>query len=83
MDTVFKGEHLLPGQIGQFFIVLSFGAALLSFLSYYFSTKDDAGKADSSWQLWGRIGFYINSISILGMGVCLFYVIYNHYFEYH
>ncbi|MEN0052713.1 MAG: cytochrome c biogenesis protein CcsA [Mucilaginibacter sp.] len=83
MDTVFKGEHLLPGQIGQFFIVLSFGAALLSFLSYYFATKDDAGKADSSWQLWGRIGFFISSISILGMGVCLFYVIYNHYFEYH
>ena len=83
MDTVFKGEHLLPGQIGQFFIVLSFGAALLSFLSYYFSTKDDAGKADSSWQRLGRIGFYISSLSILGMGVCLFYVIYNHYFEYH
>ncbi|WPU96573.1 cytochrome c biogenesis protein CcsA [Mucilaginibacter sabulilitoris] len=83
MDTVFKGEHLLPGQIGQFFIVLSFGAALLSFISYYFATTDDKGKADSSWQRFGRIGFYINSISILGMGTCLFYVIYNHYFEYH
>jgi cytochrome c-type biogenesis protein CcmF len=83
MDTVFKGEHLLPGQIGQFFIVLSFGAALLSFISYYFATTEDAGKNDSSWQRLGRIGFYINSVSILGMGVCLFYVIYNHYFEYH
>ncbi|MGN8072041.1 cytochrome c biogenesis protein CcsA [Mucilaginibacter sp. SG564] len=83
MDTVFKGEHLLPGQIGQFFIVLSFGAALISFISYYFATTEDAGKNDSSWQRMGRIGFYVNSISILGMGVCLFYVIYNHYFEYH
>ncbi|MEZ2338242.1 cytochrome c biogenesis protein CcsA [Mucilaginibacter sp. RCC_168] len=83
MDTVFKGEHLLPGQIGQFFIVLSFGAALLSFISYYFATTEDAGKNASSWQRMGRIGFYINSISILGMGTCLFYVIYNHYFEYH
>ncbi|MBB6130476.1 cytochrome c biogenesis protein CcsA [Mucilaginibacter lappiensis] len=83
MDTVFKGEHLLPGQIGQFFIVLSFGAALISFISYYFATTEDAGKNDSSWQRLGRIGFYINSISILGMGTCLFYVIYNHYFEYH
>jgi len=83
MNTVFKGEHLLPGQIGQFFIVLSFGAALLSFISYYFATTDDAGKADSSWQRLGRLGFYVNSISILGMGTCLFYVLYNHYFEYH
>jgi cytochrome c-type biogenesis protein CcmF len=71
MNTVFKGEHLLPGQIGQFFIVLSFGAALLSFISYYFATTDDAGKSDSSWQRLGRLGFYINSISILGMGNCL------------
>jgi cytochrome c-type biogenesis protein CcmF len=83
MDTVFKGEHLLPGQIGQFFIILAFGSALVSFISYYFATTDDAGKLNSSWQRLGRIGFYINSVSILGMGTCLFYVIYNHYFEYH
>ncbi|SDD80377.1 cytochrome c-type biogenesis protein CcmF [Mucilaginibacter pineti] len=83
MDTVFKGEHLLPGHIGQFFIVLSFGAALLSFISYYFATTDDALKPNSSWHKLGRIGFYLNSLSILGMGTCLFYVIYNHYFEYH
>jgi cytochrome c-type biogenesis protein CcmF len=31
----------------------------------------------------GRIAFYINSISILGVATLLFYVIYNHYFEYH
>ncbi|OOQ60316.1 cytochrome c biogenesis protein CcsA [Mucilaginibacter pedocola] len=83
MDTVFKGEHLLPGQIGQFFIVLAFGAALLSFISYLFATTDDAGKPKSTWQTLGRIGFYINSVSIIGIGACLFYIIYNHYFEYH
>ncbi|MDN5287393.1 MAG: cytochrome biosis protein [Mucilaginibacter sp.] len=83
MDTVFKGEHLLPGQIGQFFIILAFGSALVSFISYYFATTEDAGKLDSSWQRLGRISFFINFVSILGMGTCLFYVIYNHYFEYH
>ena len=83
MDIDFKGEHLLPGQIGQFFIILSFGAALLSFFGYYFATTDDAGKPDSAWQKLGRIGFYLNGVSILGIGVCLFYIIYNHFFEYH
>ncbi|RFZ85297.1 cytochrome C biogenesis protein [Mucilaginibacter terrenus] len=83
MDIAFKGEHLLQGQIGQFFIILSFGSALLSFLSYYFSTTDDAGKADSSWQNIGRWAFYANVLSIIGIGVCLFNIIYNHYFEYH
>ena len=82
MDTVFKGEHLLPGHIGQTFVILSFGAALLSTLSYYFATTS-ADKLDKSWLRIGRIAFYLNSISILGVCSCLFYVIYNHYFEYH
>ena len=30
-----------------------------------------------------RVGFFINSLSILGVGSTLFYIIYNHYFEYH
>ncbi|HEY9196625.1 MAG TPA: cytochrome C biogenesis protein, partial [Mucilaginibacter sp.] len=83
MDIQFKGEHLLPGQIGQFFIILSFGAALLSFISYYFATTDDAGKPDSLWLIMGRLGFFINGASVIGIGTCLFYIIYNHYFEYH
>jgi cytochrome c-type biogenesis protein CcmF len=41
MDIAYKGEHLLPGQLGQFFIVLAFGAALLSFISYYFATTEN------------------------------------------
>ena len=82
MDTEFKGEHLLPGHLGQFFVILTFGAALLSFLSYYFSVTDKNGK-NAAWQTLGRIAFYINSAAIVGIGTCLFYILYNHYFEYH
>jgi cytochrome c-type biogenesis protein CcmF len=82
MDTAFKGEHLLPGHLGQIFVVLSFSAALLSAISYYFATTN-TNKLDKSWLKMARIAFYINSASILGIGACLFYVIYNHYFEYH
>ena len=53
MDTAFKGEHLLPGQLGQFFIVLAFGSALLSTISYYYATTN---KFDTSWRRIGRIG---------------------------
>jgi cytochrome c-type biogenesis protein CcmF len=80
MDTVFKGEHLLPGHLGQFFIILSFGTALFSAISYYFATTD---KLNPSWQRLGRIGFYLNTVSVIGIGTCLFYIIYNHLFEYH
>ncbi|HAL82643.1 MAG TPA: cytochrome C biogenesis protein [Mucilaginibacter sp.] len=82
MDKVFQGEHLLPGHLGQIFVIFSFGAALLSAISYYFATTS-ANKLDTSWLKMGRWAFYINSISILGVVVCLFYIIYNHYFEYH
>lgn len=82
MDTVFKGEHLLPGNIGQAFVVLSFGAALLSAVSYYFATTSN-DKFNTSWLRMGRIAFYLNTVSILSVGTCLFYLIYNHYFEYH
>jgi cytochrome c-type biogenesis protein CcmF len=82
MDIAFKGEHLLPGDIGKVFVILSFGAALLSTISYYFATTS-TNKLDNSWLKMARIAFWANSISILGVGVMLFYVIYNHYFEYH
>jgi len=82
MDTDFKGEHLFPGHLGQLFIILSFGSALLSTISYYFATVNK-NPLDKSWQNLGRIGFWLNTISVIGIGSCLFYIIYNHLFEYH
>ena len=82
MDTVFKGEHLLPGHLGQLFVIISFGAALLSTASYYFATTN-TNHLDTSWLRMARIAFYINFVCIVGLGTCLFYIIYNHYFEYH
>jgi len=80
MDVNYVGEHLLPGKIGQFFVILSFGASLLSLISYFFATKHPEEK---SWKLLGRIGFLTNALSIYVIGATLFYIIYNHYFEYH
>ena len=81
MDTQFAGEHLLPGHLGQFFIILSFGTALLATISYYFATIKDV--LDDSWQRIARIACRLNFVSVVGVGACLFYIIYNHYFEYH
>jgi len=82
MDTQFVGEHLLPGKIGQFFIILSFGTSLLSLIGYYFATVNK-NKLDQSWSKIARYSFLTNFGAILGIGACLFYIIYNHYFEYH
>ncbi|WP_166332349.1 heme lyase CcmF/NrfE family subunit [Sphingobacterium chungjuense] len=80
MDINFIGENLLPGQIGQFFVILSFGAALLSCIAYFFASKDPL---DTAWKTIARGAFWINTISVITIGSILFYIIYNHLFEYH
>ncbi len=80
MDIAYVGESLLPGKIGQFFVILSFGSALLSCISYYFAASHGE---DRSWRKIARTAFWVNIVSVLGIGSCLFYIIYNHLFEYH
>lgn len=82
MDIQFIGENLLPGKIGQFFIVLAFAASLLSAISYYFATTGKDGSA-RSWTGLGRIGFLVNWASVIGIGAVLFFLILNHYNEYY
>ncbi|MFD0941837.1 heme lyase CcmF/NrfE family subunit [Pedobacter boryungensis] len=82
MDIQFIGENLLPGKIGQFFIVLAFAASLLSTIAYFFAVKNK-NLEDTSWVKLGRIGFIVNFASVIGIGVTLFFLILNHYFEYY
>lgn len=82
MDIQFIGENLLPGKIGQFFIVLAFGASLLSAIAYFFAAKNK-DLADQSWNRLGRIAFLINFLCIIGIGSTLFFLILNHYNEYY
>ncbi|MGY4384573.1 cytochrome c-type biogenesis protein CcmF [Pedobacter sp. UYP24] len=82
MDIQFIGENLLPGKVGQFFIVLAFGASLLSTISYYFAAKNK-DLQDRSWAILGRIGFLINWLCVIGIGSTLFFLILNHYNEYY
>lgn len=88
MDIQFIGENLLPGKLGQFFIILSFCSALLATISYYFATISSRGdtfqqQAAAGWQKIARTAFGLNLFSVVGIGSCLFYIIYNHLFEYH
>lgn len=80
MDIIYQGENLLPGQLGQFFVVLSFGTALLATICYFFAVKH---KDVPSWQKIARTAFWINLASVVAIGICLFYIIYATLFEYH
>src|SRR5690606_42147281 len=82
MDINYQGESLLPGQLGQFFIVLTFGTALLACISYFFASSAKDNSKDS-WKKIARVAFWINLVSVIGIGSSLYYIIYNHLFEYH
>ncbi|RYE24459.1 MAG: cytochrome c assembly protein [Sphingobacteriales bacterium] len=85
MDTQFIGEHLVPGQLGHFFVITAFIGSLLSAFSYYRSAQTEIVNPNNSrgWLLLGRNGFVIHATAIFGIFATLFYIITNHLFEYH
>lgn len=82
METQFLNEHLLPGQIGQFFVVLSFAASLLSFAGYVFAAQSKLAYNEASWKKIATSSFYLHILSAFAVFSILFYIIFNHYFEY-
>jgi len=79
MTIEYIGEHLWPGKFGNLFVVLSFVAAAFSTFSYYQASKDN----DKSWLRMATLSFRLHSAAILGIILTLFYILVNHYFEYH
>ncbi|MCB9065180.1 MAG: cytochrome c biogenesis protein CcsA [Chitinophagales bacterium] len=85
MDTQFVGEHLGPGQLGHFFVITSFVAALFSAFAYYRAASTEKLNAGGSaaWLQLGRNGFVVHAITVMGIFITLYYIITNHLFEYH
>ena len=80
MDYI--GEHLLPGQIGHLFVILSFVASIIASVSYFISARSTNLTDQASWKKIGRAAFFIDAISVIGIFLILFSLIYNHRYEY-
>jgi len=72
------GEHLLPGQLGRFFVSLSFGAALISAIAYFLYIKSQ----NQSYKKVARGLFLAHAAAVMGIVGTLFYLLLSHYFEY-
>lgn len=75
----YNGEHLFAGQLGNFFVILSFCMALLAMISYFYASKTE----DKSWKQLANLSFIGHTIGVLGIVATLFYMLLNQYFEYH
>ncbi len=76
------GEHLLPGQLGHFFAVLSLSASLVATLAFYFTGKTNHEIEKRSWLNIARAAFLLETISVVTVISCIYYILANHLFEY-
>ena len=79
-EVQYVGEHLMPGVVGNLFVVLSFVAALFSAVTYFLSTRSEENRR--FWILPARVGFFTHAMSVIGIIVTLFYILFNHLYEY-
>jgi cytochrome c-type biogenesis protein CcmF len=78
----YEGEHLLIGQIGHFLTLLSLVSSLVAVYAYWRSSLSAEEGPISSWKRMGRVAFIVDALSVIGIFVVLYLIIYNHYFEY-
>ncbi len=77
MNTIdYVGERLWIGHIGNGFVVLSFVSSLLACILFYISAKN------KNHLNFARVAFNLHSISVLGIAGTLFFMLFNHFFEY-
>jgi cytochrome c-type biogenesis protein CcmF len=78
----FEGEHLLPGQIGHFFVLLAFVASIISTVSFFIASRKSDLIEKKSWLNFARLAFTTQLVSAVVIFVTIFYICSNHYFEY-
>ncbi len=76
------GEHLLPGQIGHFLIVLAFVAALLAVFAFWKATQTDGNAESRSWLHIGRVAFVTQGVGIVTVMGIIFHIMTQKYYEY-
>ena len=73
--------HTFIGNLGHFSVILAFVSSLVAGFAFYKATTD---KLDAKgWLGYARVAFYIHAVSVISVVACLYYIVYNHYFEYH
>jgi cytochrome c-type biogenesis protein CcmF len=78
----YSGEHLLPGQLGHFFIILSLVASLVATFAYFKTFKSLHIEDRKAWLKLARISFLIESFSIFAIFAALLHILFHHQFEY-
>lgn len=76
------GEHLWPGQIGHFLLILSLVSSLIASIAYFKSANAKIPADADSWKKIARVSFLVDALSVFSIFGLIYFIISNHYFEY-
>src|SRR5687767_15397193 len=79
----YVGEHLLPGQLGHFLVILSLVASLIATIAYFKSTTAKTLALADSWKKIARAAFLIDAIAVISTIATIVLIISQHLYEYH
>ena len=81
-EVVAQAINPFFGQLGHFFVVTAFVAAIIAGISYFLATQNRNNEQVAKWLRIGRVSFGLHALSIFGVVATLFVMIFNHHFEY-
>ncbi len=79
---IYENEHLLPGQAGNFFVLLAFVSALLATIAFFKSHLSTTEQDKKAWLKLARSVFFVELGSLLLVFGILYYICGNHFYEY-
>ncbi len=78
----YLGENLWPGYLGHFLAVLGLVASLVATIAFWYAFKAPKEEHRAGWLKIGRVAFMLETVSVLGMFLTLYFILSNHLFEY-
>ncbi|WP_025761239.1 cytochrome c biogenesis protein CcsA [Dyadobacter tibetensis] len=79
--------HNTIGSAGHLLVIIAFVTALLATFAYYKATTATTSLQSPAliqeWKKFARLTFFVHLLAVLGVVFSLYWIIGNHYFEYH
>ena len=81
MPIHYIGEHLFAGQLGKTFVWISFISSIVATILYLVVSFKNTHQSIKMRNI-ARGLFYLHTSTLIGVAGVLYYLIFNHYFEY-
>ncbi|MDW7695005.1 cytochrome c biogenesis protein CcsA [Flammeovirgaceae bacterium SG7u.111] len=75
--------HTFIGNLGHLLVIIAFVTSMVAAFSYWHSSRLGDSLEAVQMKKFARMFFVVHSVAVIGIVASLFYIIYNHYYEYH